>query len=305
MNQTKLSYKQFQTELQRILYQLLPKGIILEIHPVLKNNSLHLDSLIIHQMGHHLSPNFYLQEYYQQYLSGKTIEELSEAMVLCWKTTLKQIGNSQLDMSLEHCQERIVYRLINAGKNQELLEEVPYIPFLDLAIVFYCLVHSNQDGIGSIRISNSLMESWGLDTQTLIRIAGENTPKIFPAKYQPISNLLEQIVFQTEETLCCQNAVSKQEPYVLTNSNGINGAAVWLYPGELEEIADFFQKNLYILPSSIHELLILADYGSFQESELLAMVRQVNEECVDAQEILSDNIYYYDRRKKGVCMISG
>lgn len=305
MSKENLNYERFRTELQQSLYCRLPAGTELDIFPVLKNNSLHLDSLVIYQTGSQVSPNFYLQEYYEEYRSGKSVEELSEEIVLCWENSMNAKWKKEMDLSYENCRGQIIFRLVCAKRNQELLEEIPYIPFFDLAVTFYCLVSQDEEGIGSIRISNQLMEKWGVTTRILMEEASQNTPRMFPARCEPISRMLEQMLFRTEESVDERKGEPASEPYILTNRSGINGAAVWLYPGLLEEKAQYFGCSLYILPSSIHELLILADDSRIEEEALIAMVRQVNADCVNAEEFLSDNIYYYDREKKAICMISG
>ena len=278
MKKEKMTYETFSEELQTVLLSKLPEGIFLKVFPVLKNNSLHLDGLLICQKNSPLSPNFYLQELYQRYQNGNSIQDLVSEMIECWQKTLKQKWGKQLDLSYENCRKNIVYRLVSAERNKELLEEIPHIPFLDLAVVFYYLVNQDEEGIGSIRISNELMERWKVSTTQLMTEAARNTPALFPAKCKPMSSILEKMIFHMEEME--RREYVRSEPYVLTNSNGINGASVWLYPNQLKNIADFFGKNFYILPSSIHEVLLLAENGDSCEEELISMVRDVNRSCV-------------------------
>lgn len=303
MNTAKLNYQDFIRELKSTLYFLIPKDVQLEIYPVLKNNSLHLDSLVLRRENTGTSPNFYLQEYYEQYKTGRPINSLAEDIMVRWKEIGDNIPLWTPDMNFERCKQNIVYRLVSAKRNQELLEEIPYIPFQDLAVIFYYLVIQDEEGIGGIRINNGLMESWGINIRILAECAGKNTPRLFPARCNPISRVLEQIIFQSEGDMRNFQGCPSDEPYILTNSNGINGAAVWLYPKLMEELAGFFGKNLYILPSSIHELLIVPDDGKLLQKDMLCMVAQVNRECVLPEDILSDNIYYYDKKKQLVNMI--
>ncbi len=302
MKVEKMTYETFSEELQKVLITKLPERTQLKIFPVLKNNSLHLDGLIICREDSPLSPNFYLQDLYQRYLHGKSVHALAEEIYECWQKTLKQNWGRNLDMSFESCRKKIVYRLVSASRNKELLEEIPHIPFLDLAVVFYFLVNQDEEGIGSIRISNELMERWKVTTTDLMKEATINTPALFPPKCNPMSSILEKMIFHMEEKE--RREYIRSEPYVLTNSNGINGASVWLYPNQLKNMADFFGKSFYILPSSIHEVLLLAENNDSTEEELISMVREVNGSCVEYDEILSDNIYYYDYKKEAVRVIT-
>ncbi len=302
MKEEKMTYETFSEELQKVLSSKLPRGTQLKVSPILKNNSLHLDGLLICQKNSPLSPNFYLQDLYQKYLHGNSIHALVSEVYEGWQNTLKQKWGRNLDMSYENCRKHIVYRLVSAERNKELLETIPHIPFLDLAVVFYYLVNQDEEGIGSIRISNELMERWNVSTEELMEEATRNTPALFPAKCNPMSSILEKMIFHMEEKERMEYVCS--EPYVLTNSNGINGASVWLYPDQLKNIANFFGKSFYILPSSIHEVLVLAESNNSSEEELISMVREVNQSCVECDEILSDNIYYYDDKKEAVRVIT-
>lgn len=303
MSTERLNYQDFRKELKETLYGLIPRDIQLDIHPVLKNNSLHLDGLVLYRDGCTMAPNFYLQEYYEKYAAGKSIESLAEDILTRWKSLGEMSRMRMPNMDFTACRDYIIYRLVNAGRNRELLEEIPHIPFFDLAIVFYFLVGQDQEGISSIRISNDFMECWEVNTSILMKWACRNTPRIFPVRCNPISRMVEQLVFHTGQELEGVQGFPSGEPYILTNNNGINGASVWLYPQLLKELAGYFGRSFYILPSSIHELLLVADDGHFQETDMLHMVAEVNQECVLPEEILSDHIYHYDREKEAVRMI--
>lgn len=302
MEHVKLNYVEFVSELRRQLYQIIPVDMEMEVHHVLKNNSVCLDSLILKGGGCNVSPDFHLRDYYYRYENGNEIAMLAEDIYQKWQELADAKDSVIPDLTYDNCRQFIVYRLINAGRNRELLEEVPHIPFFDLAITFHCLIDSQEDGIKSIRISNQLMECWGVNTRILLQMAGENTPRLFPAKYCPFQEVLQDIITPSQEQ---NNLTGQNQPWVLTNQKGINGAAAWLYPHQLEEMSQKHQKNFYILPSSIHELIIIVQEDDWQEEKLLEMVRQVNQECVNEEEFLSDNIYLYNYQKRGIKMIHG
>lgn len=202
-------------------------------------------------------------------------------------------------MDYDFCRERIIYRLVHAKRNREILEDSPHIPIFDLAVTFYVLVSKKKDEIGSIRITNAWMDAWEVDTTTLLQQAQENTPRIFPAKCCPLRSMLESLIFRTGEPEENLSASPVQEIYVLTNRCGINGASVWLYPGFFSRIA-VRCGDFYILPSSIHELLAVPTSMGMSQEEMEAMVRQVNRECVEEDEFLSDHIYLYEKKKDRV-----
>lgn len=300
MKESKINYEEFVSRIRCQLYEIIPEDLNMEVNPVLKNNSVHLDSLVLFRDSCGCSPSFYLQDYYAQYLRGVEIDALAEDIYERWQSFMDSSGDVLPDLSFEHCRKYVVYRLVNAAKNKEILKDIPHIPFFDLAIVFYYLINSDINGIQSLRINNHIMKNWSTNTQELFELAQENTPRLFPESFRSMTDYARQFA----DSLCCSADLPlERSPYILTNSNGINGASVWLYPGILERVGEELGENFYILPSSTHELLILREQLGFTSPELLKMVFHVNRECVDAEEFLSDNIYYYHIGKKAIKMI--
>ena len=129
-------------------------------------------------------------------------------------------------------------------------------------------------------------------------LADINTPKLFPAYCRDILDILKEMGMKTEQ-------LSKQKiPLrVLTNDRRIQGAACVLYPGMLEKISEASQKNLFILPSSVHEVILLEETGEEEPAELRRMISEVNHTQVAVEEVLSDNLYYYDRQQKSLRII--
>lgn len=302
MKDFEISYEEFVSQIRCQLYEIIPEDLNMEVNPVLKNNSVHLDSLILFRDSSGCSPSFYLQDYYQQYLHGKEIDELAETIYDHWLEFTDSAQNFIPDLSFEHCRELIVYRLVNASQNKKILEETPHIPFFDLAIVFYYVLNSNINGIQSLRITTNILERWGLTTQELLELAQKNTPRLFPEQFQSMQDYAKQ--FTNSYGVSDFNLPPERSLYILTNSNGINGAAVWLYPNVLDQIGEKLGENFYIIPSSTHELLIMREQLGFTPPELLKIVSHVNHTCVDAEEFLSDNVYYYHTEKKAIKMIS-
>lgn len=94
------------------------------------------------------------------------------------------------------------------------------------------------------------------------------------------------------------------EMLVVTNEQGIHGAVAMLDDAVLHTVAEHFGDNLHILPSSIHEILVVkAEEG--REKELAEMVADINQAEVPLGERLSDNVYFYDRLKRELTMATG
>ena len=164
----------------------------------------------------------------------------------------------KIDMSsfreFETARERIVYKLVNTKKNEEDLKNRPYVEFFDLAVVFYYLVEEETLENGMIQITNEHKRLWDVDTSMLLEAADQNSRLLL----------------------------------------GHLGASSILYPGLLKSVAKMEGCSLYLLPSSIHEFILLPDRDNQDVSELEETVSQVNKENVSEEEFLSNNVYYYD-----------
>ena len=88
--------------------------------------------------------------------------------------------------------------------------------------------------------------------------------------------------------------------YVLSNSRMINGAAAMLYPDMLKDLSEKLDSNLYIIPSSVHEVIVFSDNLADDEKSLRDMIYTVNRTQMDPQDILSDSLYFYDRKEEKI-----
>lgn len=299
----KCSYKKFKDLVLCYVKRSFDTDVNIEIHNVVKNNSFELEGMVIIENGKNISPNFYLQLYYQEYLHGVCIEDIVAQMLKRYDE-LQNEDFSSFSMDIGNCMDKIVCRLVSYEKNSKLLEDIPHIRFLDLAIIFYCLVTESEDGIGSIRISNKIMEEWKMTVSMLYQVAICNTERLFPKVFCSLQSMLESMlesgtkemseVFYDAGSYSLQNM---KEPFILTNRKGINGAAVILYPDCLKEIGKMAGDDLYIIPSSIHELLIVPDDRQTHPEELRRMIKEVNINCVAAEEVLSNMVYKYSIEK--------
>jgi hypothetical protein len=234
---------------------------------------------------------------------------------------------------LDTVKDKIYYRVVNYSKNKKLLENVPHKKFLDLAIIYYCLVNNNTDNIASIRITNDHMEKWGIDDNDLLELASENTPKLFPGVIRNMKDVLKDLIMKSSfESVFGEGNIVKEENnvyyykgkklenevidmmlnaltrdkdfdmYVLTNVNGINGASTILYNGLIEAFANKIKANVIILPCSIHEVIMIPYSTEFTIEELKNMVKEINGSKVPEGEVLSDSVYVYQRKECALVM---
>lgn len=309
-----MNYCEFQSYICDCVKKRLGEDFKISIYSVLKNNSVEMDALMIQSKTENICPTIYLEKYYGDYCNGSTIEEIVDAILALYDSAREQTPSMDMNyFAFEDVKSQIYFRLINYKKNKQLLQNVPHKRYLDLAITFHCLVEAEQEGIKSFMITNHLIQLWNVDVDELYQLAKENTPRLFPLKINTMEEVLASLLYSPKS---CGNlnivddqklvTSSMQETFedastnadmtllVATNQMGTNGAAVIFYPDFLAKTAKKYQKNLILLPSSIHEFLILPENEDYCEDYLTNMVLEVNRTEVATEDILSDHIYYYD-----------
>lgn len=292
-----MKYFEFIDEMTKKIKLCFDKDVSVEVHKVLKNNSLEFDSLTILEPGCNVTPNFYLQPMYQKYVAGAGIDSLVAEIIKTYENGCKENVYENLSMEYKDCMDSIVMRLVSLKKNKNILKETPYIPFLDMAVIFYRLVNNDEGGIASIRITDKLMKQWKTDIKELYTLALSNSERIFEERIVPMSKMLQSFSVELKDIGFGDIEIDEgglYEPYVITNTIGVNGAAVILYPDMLKKISLQMGGDFYILPSSIHEVLAISTEAKIKEAELKSMVKEVNETLLLPDEYLSDNVYRYN-----------
>lgn len=295
-----MEINEFAQKVRRAVERELGEKYRIELKKVQKNNGVMLHGLLILSAERNVVPTIYLETFHAAYEDGVTFGDVLDRILAIYREETPA-GNIDMDFfgSFDRVRDRICYRLIRKQHNEELLRDIPYVDFLDLAICFYYAYSGRTLGEGTILIQDSHMEQWNVKVKDLMRHAAENTPRLFPGILMPMREVLEEMLEFHEE---CRT--EEEIPLnVLTNSKRSHGASCILYPGLLERIAERNGKNFYIIPSSIHEVLILEETGAEEPAEMQDMIREVNREHVAAEEVLSDNLYYYDFTSKSVKII--
>ncbi|BFK89655.1 DUF5688 family protein [Blautia coccoides] len=185
--------------------------------------------------------------------------------------------------------DQILYKLVS--KNATEFSGRPYMPYLDLAIIFFIALDITDDGLLSIPINNDLLRVWDVDTKALMACAQKNTPNLFPLSFESMDSMIEE----HSDEISLQDNENYLPCFILSNETRCFGATSILYDGVLHLIRGLLKKNYFIIPSSIHELLILPDDGTKDKDYFRETICFVNEKLVAPDERLSDHPYYYDR----------
>ncbi len=300
-----MTYESFKEEVVTLLSNELPEGTQLRVQPVLKNNNLTLDGLLIQDPAVNISPTIYLNHYYNMYCEGVPLYLVCAQILRSYESARLEESFDLSDFKdFERAKDRIIFKVINAKENQPLLEKVPFIPYLDLAIVF-CYFIGENDANSTILIHHSHADYWGVSPLELLRIARSNTPDLLQPQLRPMSEILPQIIAELGEDFDEPTPEEMDVPlYVLSNTKGFLGAATLLYRGLMSKCAGILDADFYIIPSSIHELLLVPESSQMLPEDLNAMLWEVNSQHVAVDEVLTNQIYHYSRRTNQICQIA-
>lgn len=269
------------------------KGYEAKIDTVIKNNGHSLTGVIMSDKGQSVKPIIYLENYYDQFQDGANMEDLVENIVKTYKSTSLDL-NMDFFQDYEQVEKCINMKFINFEKNEELLKRVPHKRWHDLAVVFYYpMVLQGQRA--SILLYDNHLKLWGKTAEEVFQTAKTNMKRDVPVILQNLGEILPLPA----------GPVPREAPlmYVLSIQGFHYGAAAILYSEEVKDLADKLQCDLLILPSSIHELLILKDDHTREYEEYRMMVQMVNKTDLVPEELLSYSLYRYNREKAEVEMV--
>ena len=232
-------------------------------------------------------PTFYINDMYRDYIENKDYQFVFEKVADAFDKAMKNSDRIKMSVDISNFKGKIVFQVINTKENEELLKTLPHRDFLDLSIIYRYLINKDtKSGIMSAVITESLQKLIGISEEELYEEAFENTRKINPVMVKTMLEAISGFIGkEVKET-------GMPDMYVITNDIGTNGANTILYNDIFKELSKKVKGDLFILPSSINELIAVpANIGNAES--LRKMVYTINREQVKKSEWLSDNVYRY------------
>ena len=251
--------------------------------------------------GTFCSPTFYMERMYEQYRNCDSFEKVMADQAIYLEESLKYLPEDILKLDLASMKDRIIFQVVNTKENREMIELCPHREFMDLSIVYRVIVRIDETGVSGFLITHDVASVDDIPEKLLYSLAMKNTKKLFPFKSERIEETMGRLMRKwgaddndvMESFPDIEKIPAKERVYVISNEYEFFGANALLYSDVLGEVVKNIGTDCYILPSSIHDLIVVSTDAFKESSRLKAIVRESNLEHVRESERLSDNIYKY------------
>ena len=216
---------------------------------------VNLDKLYAHYCEHNNNIEYYFQEL-EDVLSIDVPFDFSSIDVANW----------------EWVKDHLYFRLMGHVVNGICR------PVADLYLVPY--IHITDDDSAAVRVTAELIDSWGVTVDEVFDQAKANQETLRPVSIKNLATVL---------------GIREKLPiYIVTTKSKVSGASAILYSGVADRVRELIGGDFYIIPSSVHEVLVLPKSEINDVSGLIDLVVRVNQEEVAEDDRLSDSIYTYD-----------
>lgn len=276
---------------------------------ILENRKLNANytGLTVTREGDTLAPTINLNNLFESYSEhpehslADFMQEIAEVI----QQTPETFDIGQI-MDYDRVKKNLFMKVSAAEKNVDVLEHAPHIRKEDLAITFHIMLDQSDKGTATTMINDNMMEAYGIDLDQLYQDALLNSPVICPAQIENMGEALSRMMVEDMKSAGAPLEViqemekdleesNKNNPMtIITNDRLVDGASAIFYPGVMDLVGERMKGDYFILPSSVHETLVVPDDGRVSLQELTDMVKEVNMTQVNPEDQLTDQVYHYD-----------
>lgn len=289
--------EKMKSEVREYLPEDVAKDIVIDDVVVVKMNDQKLHGITFKMPGVDAAPTLYVNEMYETYKDGTDIGYLASEMANMYLASRNAVSPPEVELSYDNVKDKLTVRLLEKSRNREFLANMPCVSVgHGLAVIADINMGEDRGGEWRIAVNNNVLDSLDVDNETLFSDAMKSSVVLDPPTLVDMTSAL----FSSEKS----NLLDRDEPiapediggmYVLTNTSGSLGAAALFYPDVKEKAAELIGRDYYILPSSVHEVILVPESLGINAAELCNMVKQANRTVVEEHDILSDNVYHYSR----------
>lgn len=217
------------------------------------------DAITVRPMDSSIGVNISVEKAFAAYENGTPIPEIAEHFADAIEKGFRESPQVDLESlsDYEQMKSKLSMEVVSAEKNAELLESVPHERMEDMAVVYRFVLDQTDSGNGTILVTNQLLEQYGITKEQLRADAMENAPEIRPSEIRGMSEVMSELA----PGLIPEVAPEDEQMFVATVPDKIHGAGVIAYPNFMEDAAQKMGGDFFVLPSSIHEVLLVKDNG--------------------------------------------
>lgn len=294
-----MNYEEFKEQLINYLKQDFPESEYEYVSRVSNKTNVAIDSLIIRPLDGTMAPIIYPEQSYELYHAGHAPQFVFSAVSHSLAENFKRLP-SKPEITLESAKKNLYCSILNKASNEHLLKDAPYLPFLDLAIVARWRVEEN----GSFLVTKDICQLLALTPEEILELAQKNTDKqevTVTPMHQVIFDIIrkqgapDNFMEELEQELDGRDLL-----YVLSNDTGMEGAYTIYSKDALQKAYETIGENFAILPSSRHELVLVAESQMQDIDSLEELVKDANQTVLINNDWLSDEVYHYDGETKSV-----
>lgn len=292
-----MTIEKYGNDITEILKEREP-GLEFKFNPeVKKNNGIVLSGITIRDKDSNISPMIYINDLYNRDI--EVIDAANEVFNIYNNNNTCRFDFVNNINDFEKVKNNLFIRVVNLEKNQDIINTCPYASFGDLMVYFILIIDDKVDGVATVKVNNDIMNNWGITLPEIMEIAIKNMSKS-PAQVIPINVMLNNMLKMNNMTMKDAYGVDELPNdiplYVVTNNYKNHGCAYIAHKDTLLAVSkQIGSKGFYIIPSSIHEIIVVPlEKSEEQKNTLLEMVKDVNATQVSESEFLSDNVYYFD-----------
>lgn len=301
-----MEVKEFISIIKEELPDFLPddvyKDLVIDDVEVAKMNDQKLHGLTFKPKGSDAAPTLYIDDLYERHENGEDIGFLLVDLANRYAEARKAPTPPDIDLTWDKVKDSLSVRLLEKKRNIDFLSNMPYVDVGNgLAMTVDINMPGDMHGEWRIAVNHGVMQQLGVDRNELFLKAMESVVSYDPATLTDMS----QALFSPDK----ENLLDRTEPlepmevggmYVLTTESGNLGASALFYPDVKEKAAEMLGSGYYVLPSSVHECILVPETAGVNEKELCDMVKQANRTVVEPKDVLSDNVFHYDRESRSL-----
>jgi len=287
-----MDFEQFKTEVIEEMRERFPE-LEISTQEVKKLQGRSYDGMSVQPEGSNIAAAMNLEGFFSQLNSGESLHAIMDNI----EHTIDDVIHNmpQIDVhaitDYEQMKDTLTLQMIPVAGNEERLAGIPHQEIEDMAVVYRMELNADEQGTSSILVTNAMLDTFGITADQLHTDAMEAAQENHPASLRNMNDVMRDMVGDFGAGLI------PDEPspmWVATVEGGMHGACAIQYPGFLDQAAETLGGDFFVLPSSVHEVLLIPNDGSVELSTLEQMVRDVNANEVAPEDRLSDNVFHYD-----------